>query len=241
MNVDVIYTKWNRIALTIVDGRIKDWKRHPEVCIMLEHVNEEFARVYLAESLKEFSADQIRQYATLCDSVGTPHKVFFQDLQMECSPTCLRYLYHALCILKLSGGLPIVEIGGGYGGLAFAVDFVGKIKDVQVPRYTILDLPNIQKLQEFYLKQLPMTIPVVYTSPQEPSFLVSNYCLAEMGDKNRQRYIQDVVIPYAKRGFLIWNSRASYAALEPHFHVTVGEEIPKTGPFNKLLTFETRA
>jgi hypothetical protein len=240
MNIDPVYANWNKVALDIIEGKIPSWKKDSkEICSMLEHVNQQYAQVYLTESLKELTIQQISDYVKMCDSVGNPYKIYFQEFDAQVSTTCLRYLYHALCVLKDKIEYPIVEIGGGYGGLALAIDFVSKIKNIQIDKYIIIDFPNIQKLQEYYLNHFSLSFPVSYESKvEEPCYIISNYCIAEMGEENRQYYFQNLIIPYGKQGFFVWNSNASINSLEHHFNVQVYDEIPKTGPNNKFIKFQ---
>lgn len=240
MNIESTYKPWNQIALEISEGKIPSWKRNSkEVLSMLEHVSQEYAQVYLTECLRELTKQQILDYVKQCDAIGNPETIYFQELDTKCSTVCLRYLYHALCVLQKPIDLPIVELGGGYGGLAFAVDFVSKIKGYTIQEYVILDFPNVQKLQEYYLNQLSLSIPVKFLPDyNQPFYFISNYCLAEMGEENRQHYLRHLVLQFAKEGFLVWNSRNSYAALESQFHVQVHDEVPQTGPYNKFIRFQ---
>ena len=186
--MDDLYSAWNTKALEISQGKIPNWKsKCSEVYYMLEHVAghdaSEFAKQCLQEGLTH---SQIQTYANLCDSVGSATVYHFPELKLTFSTTCIRYLYHATQILKMHAGLPIVEIGGGYGGLALAINFVAAIKNITVPVYIIIDLPNVQKLQEYYLNHFSLSFPVFFSTTYEvPCFLVSNYALAEMGENNR--------------------------------------------------------
>lgn len=241
--MDQLYVAWNQKALEISQGSVPDWKsKCSEVYYMLEHVSgddaKEFAKLCLAEGL---TRQQIQAYATLCDSVASPHVYNFPEIGLTFSTTCIRYLYHATQIVKMKPNLPIVEIGGGYGGLAFAIGYVANLQNVTIPSYTILDLPNVQKLQEYYLKHFSLNFPVFFSSSyDEPCFLVSNYALAEMGEENRATYVRDVVLPHVQSGFLAWNSEAPYDFLHQKFACSVEEEKPKTGPHNKVIRFNLK-
>jgi hypothetical protein len=242
MNVENIYTRWNQAALDIAENKVESWKRNSkELLLMLEHVSQEYAQVYLTACFKELNQAQILEYVKMCDAIGNPQMIYFQELDTMCSPTSLRYLYHALCILQKPIDLPIVEVGGGYGGLAVAIDFVSKVKGFSnsIREYVIIDFPNVQKLQDYYLKQFSLSFPVsFYGQYTQPCYFISNYCLGEMGEENRQYYFTNLVLPYAQAGFLVWNSNQSYSALERKFNVQVQDEIPQTGPNNKFIRFQ---
>jgi hypothetical protein len=241
--MDSLYSGWNRAALEISEGKIPEWKsKSPDVYYMLEHVAGHDAAQFAKQCLQEgLTHSQIQTYANLCDSVGSPTIHHFPELKLTFSTTCIRYLYHAIQILKMYNGLPIVEIGGGYGGLALAINFVAALKNVTVPVYIIIDLPNVQKLQEYYLNHFLLSFPVFFSTTYEvPCFLVSNYALAEMGQTNRDNYVREFILPYVQQGFLLWNTCASYSFLDEKYDYSVEEEKPKTGPDNKVIRFKLK-
>lgn len=241
--MDDLYSAWNQKALEIAQGKILNWKsKCSEVYYMLEHVSGDDAKQFAKQCLEEgLTHSQIQAYANMCDSVGTPNIYHFPDLKLTFSTTCIRYLYHATQIIKMKSNLPIVEIGGGYGGLALAIHYVASIKNVTIPVYIIIDLPNVQQLQEYYLKHFKLNFPVFFSTTYEvPCFLVSNYALAEMGENNRINYVNEFILPYVQQGFLAWNSCASYHFLDEKYEYTVEEEKPKTGPDNKIIRFKLK-
>jgi hypothetical protein len=241
--MDDLYVAWNQKALEISKGLVPDWKsKSSEVHGMLEHVSGDDAKQFAKKCMEEgLTSQQVQEYANICDSVGSPHVYHFPDVKLTFSTSCIRYLYHALQIVKLSDNLPIVEIGGGYGGLALAVNYVATIKNKTIHSYTIIDLPNVQKLQEYYLGHFNLNFPVFFsTTCETPCFLVSNYALAEMGDSHRMKYVEDFILPYVQQGFMVWNSQASYTFLDDIFTYSVEEEHPKTGPDNKVIIFKLK-
>lgn len=241
--MDSLYASWNEKALEISRGNISNWKSScSEVSHMLEHVAGEHAVQFAKKCLEEgLTLQEIQKYATLCDSVGAPTVYHFPQIKLTFSTTCIRYLYHAIQIIKTKTKLPIVEIGGGYGGLALAIDYVAKLKNVTIPAYIIIDLPNVQKLQEYYLNHFKLNFPVFFSSTYEtPCFLVSNYALAEMGEENRNNYVNNFILPYVQQGFLLWNSLSSFEFLDKKFNYSVEEESPKTGPDNKVIKFNLK-
>lgn len=241
--MDQLYVAWNQKALEISQGLVPDWKsKCSEVYYMLEHVSGEDAKQFAMMCLSEgLTHKQIQDYATMCDSVASPHVYHFPEVELTFSTTCIRYLYHATQIVKLNPRIPIVEIGGGYGGLALAINYVAMLKNITIPSYTILDLPNVQKLQEYYLKQFSLNFPVFFSAEYDEScFLVSNYALAEMGEENRNRYVNELILPHVHGGFLAWNSDAPFDFLYQKFECTVEEEKPKTGPHNKVIRFNLK-
>lgn len=241
--MDDLYARWNDVCLTATG----QWKRHPDVVFMLEHVKKEFAETYLDICVAGgIPLDVIQVYARRVDAVGGAQiEVFRREKILVASSTCLRYLCHAMEIVNFLQEDEIVEIGGGYGGLLVAIAAVREFFHIETPlRYTILDLPGPNCLQKKYVSCFPLgDIDVhIRDGREEYEFervcLVSNYCLAEMGQTNREKYIETVV-PKAARGYFQWNSRASLDFLSS-YTTEIVEEHPKTGPHNKTVKF-TRA
>jgi hypothetical protein len=139
--------------------------------------------------LMRLPLSMIQDYANTVDAVGLPHIETFGQLKASC--TCLRYLYHALQILDhLGDEREIVEVGGGYGGLVVAFSAILKHYNIDTfLYYTIVDLPGPLKLQADYTRQFQlddiclnfMNCSDYGANVHGPAFLVSNYCLAEMG------------------------------------------------------------
>ena len=239
--MDNLYIEWNNKCLEISKDNIPHWKRCSEVCHMLEHVAGSHTIEYIKKLLKEgISKETIQEYATLCDSVGDPYVYNFEGIRT--STTCIRYLYHANEIAKINNTqLQIVEIGGGYGGLALAVNFISKLKNIKIPKYSILDLSNVQELQKYYLSKFKLSFQVEYPKMiTTPFFLVSNYALSEMGEQYRNKYITDIILPNAQSGFLVWNSSASYEDSSNKFDCKCEKEDPQTGPDNSIIIFKKK-
>ena len=252
--MDSLYCVWNDTCNRIVDNKEIEWKRDKEVHAMLEHVPGEYTNVYLDLTLQSgIPASAIQQYTSLVDSIGKPGTYPYvrgKDV-IHSSSTCLRYLYHAVEIVDLLttySTIPsVVEIGGGYGGLAVAVDFILRFRNLKdTVRYTILDLPGPNKLQKYYTNHFKLKSLLFNVENSEsygadidhPSvFIISNYCLAEMGDENRNKYIETLFTkPSVVGGYLQWNSGAPInlpAAVSTKIEV----EHPQTGPYNKTVIF----
>jgi hypothetical protein len=255
--MDSLYNAWQQACCKIADGKNIYWKRDTDVYYMLEHVPGEYANVYLDLIIQSgFSIEAIESYSNLVDSVGNANRHPFtrNSKTIQSSTTCLRYLYHAIDIInKLIPILQksiiptLVEVGGGYGGLAVAINYVLQSKNsLYKINYNIIDLSNVLKLQRYYTSQFPLnSISLNLIDSEEyganinvPNlFIISNYCLAEMGETNRQKYINTL---FTKNsiigGYLQWNSGAPLDFLS-HFTTDVKEEYPQTGPENKTVVF----
>jgi hypothetical protein len=252
--MDSFYVSWNDTCVHIVEHNETNWKQDATVHGMLEHVPGEYANKYLDLILERgITIDAIQRYTSMVDAIGNPGKDNYVRgySTLQSSTTCLRYLYHAIEIVELLADCPVsphvVEIGGGYGGLVVAIDFILTLQNIKEKiDYTILDLPGPNKLQKYYTDNFSLTSVTLHFVNGEsygaelmfPSmFVISNYCLAEMGDQHRQRYIQTIFSkPFIVGGYMQWNSDAPTNFLD-EFSSKIEEENPKTGPYNKTIIF----
>jgi hypothetical protein len=107
--------------------------------------------------------------------------------------------------------LNIIEIGGGYGGLAFYIKNIAPLFGVKVSSYTIFDLPAATMLQKKYLAAHGMDVQVAVLDSVESaqlhknSFLISNYAFSEIEMNLQNQYTEKVLNPYVSHGFLAWN------------------------------------
>ena len=93
-------------------------------------------------------------------------------------------------------GLRIVEIGGGYGGLAMLIN------KCRPACYHIIDLPEVCELQRRYLAGSQVEC---FTEPtgQDYDLVISNYALSEIPDN--KLYI-DEVLRRSKHGYITCNT-----------------------------------
>ena len=110
--------------------------------------------------------------------------------------------------------------------------------------YHILDLPGVHKLQRFYLSSFDVNFNIYfedcfgYGSHLKDTFVISNYCLAEMGEFNRNKYFENLIVTGCIGGYLVWNSNASFDTLKNNFIIkSLKDEMPMTGPYNKIIIF----
>jgi hypothetical protein len=244
--MDDLYAAWNEVCLNVdIRGQ---WKRNPTTVGMLEHVSKAFAETYLDLCLAAgVPLEVIQAYARRVDAIGRAQvEIFRRDRVLVASCTCLRYFWHALEIVEFASD-DIVELGGGYGGLVVAIAAVREFLGIQTPlKYTIIDLPGPNCLQSKYIACFPLGDIDVHiqdgrdfgSTIERPISLISHYCLAEMGETNRQQYIA-TLMPNVVKGCFQWNSEASIDFLAD-YNVQIFDENPKTGPNNKTIKFEMK-
>jgi hypothetical protein len=248
MSCDVDYDRYARYVDTICDlNDLSSFKRKEDYTYMLEHVNQEQGHQYLRclQTNTNLTLTTLQGYCKLNDSIGNPEISNYGDIQ--CSPSSLRYLYHAHLILThfKSFNEPsynFIEIGGGYGGLCLAIQTLAPLYDVSIKSYTIIDLPAPSRLQEKYLRNFSLQAPVIYLqsgkfgadAQQENYYLISNYCFSEIRLDFQTQYIQ-YLFPRVIHGFMAWNNIPTY---DFGFQLKVEPEMPNTGNmFNKYVYF----
>lgn len=226
---------------------LSSFKRHPNYQYMLEHVSREQGQAYLNHILTGTSLtnDTIKAFCEQNDRLGSPNTQTYGAL--ICSPTSLRYLYHAHLILthfKTFGlsSYKLVEVGGGYGGLCLAIHTLAPQYGITLESYTIIDLPAPSRLQEKYLSMMPIEGSLSFLNaenfgadlPGDGYFLISNYCFSEISPEFQRKYIE-TLFPKLVHGFIAWNMIPTYNF---GFPFREEPEIPNTGgPMNKYVYF----
>lgn len=233
----------------------EEWyfKSDPQYQGVLEHVSQSDGNAYWDHLKKEFpdklyQKDKFITLAHTNDSLGKPTKFDIKDFT-NCSPTNLRYLYHAFLILQLikkyQNNVDIVEIGGGYGGLAFYLRHLCELFEVEISSHTIIDLESVANLQKTYTNYLGIeidSIPYVKcdTFNRENCFLVSAYALAEFPVPVRERYTETVTCK-CNHGFLVWNTAGDQTPFNPAIvngkEFVTEPERPLTGAGNYFITY----
>jgi hypothetical protein len=241
------YTVYTNYVHMICDrDDLSSFKRHPNYQYMLEHVSQEQGQAYLNCILTgtPIPMEAIQSFCELNDRLGSPITQPYGAL--TCSPTSLRYLYHAHLILSYfkTFNLPsykLVEVGGGYGGLCLAIHTLAPQYGITLESYTIIDLLAPSRLQEKYISMVSLHSPISFLNaeqfganlPGDGYFLISNYCFSEISPEFQKRYI-DTLFPKLVHGFIAWNMIPTYTF---GFSFREEPEVPKTGPMNKYVYF----
>jgi putative sugar O-methyltransferase len=245
--VEQLYKRYAEYTSVVVDtDEFSRFKSNENYTYMLEHVNLTQGRQYLGLIQREtkISDEDIRTFSASNDAVGSPKQEVFTVGVL--SPSNLRYLFQAHLILKhmkeLGEMTPrIVELGGGYGGLCLAINFLCGRFDVKPQSYTIVDLEPASKLQTRYLSNFSLSYPVEFVTsdtygkdiPYEGMFFISNYCFSEISNHNQRGYIFNL-FPKVAHGFMAWNNISVY---DFGFTKKVETEYPLTAATNKYVWF----
>jgi len=240
-----------RVMNSMENGYV-DFKSNPRYNMILEHVSEKIGYDYLQLIQSQFPNifyGNLIEFIGLNDLYGNPKKYNYKitdEIYIDCSPTTLRYIYHALIILnhyKTTSSKSIVEVGCGYGGLFLAINYFSKIMDVTIDEYHIVDLNEACKLIEHYLSLHESQIQIKYFLHDSnlhgsdvlvnDLFLISNYCFTEIDEDNRRKYIDNLLYK-TLNGFILWQS--SFLPIEyvmktiPYDITSLNEETPQTAP-----------
>ena len=216
MKTDHIYAQYvGLLERTDIDPKIfQNFKNSSQFTDILEHVDEKHGHKYEEQIKKEFSKEvvEFKELIAKNDSIGNPLKCDYGRLSM--SPTNLRYIYQALLIGSKCNNwfnkpsIKIIEIGGGYGGLAFYIKNI--LRDFNI-NYTIIDLPEPGKLQKKFLTvagvpgvRIISCFDIDSISDESFDLVISNYCLSEVGLENQREYFEKLIKKCDKK-FFIWN------------------------------------
>lgn len=210
-----MYKRWEDISILISEGKVSHWKQHPSVKYMLEHESESAAVQYISDVLSTLTYPQIQGLAYLNDLHGSPE--IKQISGIITSTSSIRYVKHSHDALqhaksKNLDDITIVEIGGGYGGLALVMFGMAKILNIKIKKYVIYDLPHVCKLQQYYLglhniKNVVWNDCNTFASDlnkDDNNVVVSCYCLSEIENSYRTRYLENL-LPVAKACYFVWN------------------------------------
>jgi hypothetical protein len=245
-----MYDRYIEYVKTIKEMQNSDFKSHTDYTYMLEHVSYELGLQYL-KIIKQIHFDiddsLILNYIILNDKYGKPkkHKYFLNsETSFEASPSSLRYIMHALDILKYyktTNLKNIVEVGCGYGGLFLAINFFSKELNIQIDNYFLIDLEDNNKLINMYLKEHSNVININYITKKANNygtdidsnelFLISNYCFTEIDSVSRNKYIE-YLFNKVKSGYIIWQTCSGVSKHDTNILnkniINMSEELPQT-------------
>jgi hypothetical protein len=252
--MESIYIDWEKTCVEIVSTNMKNWKQHPHVFNMLEHLPFWIGEQYLQNLIKNEGVELslIQEISNLNDVDGSNCVDFtINNQKVTISPTTIRYLSHSIDILNLLkknnvSTISMIEIGAGYGGLALIINYLSRKQkyNLKIKKYYIYDLPSVQNLQKYYLSRHNFLHEFIEWKDSsffgsdlkddnnDELFLISNYALSEMNLEYRKKYLENI-LPIIKGAYMLWNSQNMEGL---PFRRIEKEENPKTGEHNKIIT-----
>jgi hypothetical protein len=238
-----MYDEWEQAAIRISVEKPSAWKKDRRIIGILEHLSVEFAVEYLKFIKTVFSNSQIETLAALNDRVGEADVKTISDIRT--SPSSVRYIAHSIEICQhiLKKGLndvTIIEVGGGYGGLALILSEVSKLFNVRIAKYIIYDLPGVRRIQQFYLSNFKLPYEVQWNesstfgsdlAAEGTNFLVSAYCISELPRGVGIHYLRNL-LPKISGAFIVWNMSPLFGLPDT---CDIRPEVPETGPGNLIV------
>lgn len=222
-----MYDSYRHCVKDCLSSNDFNFKNNTAYNCILEHVSAEQGESYIVfitkfvnETFSEITFKDINDYLVLNDTFGCPvkHNFIYNNTPICCSPSSLRYVLHALLILKHikeTGLNKIVEVGCGYGGLFLAINHFSKILNIKISDYYFIDLPEITGLIEKYINlhkdilHINFSIHSAYNYGIDIDntnlFFISNYCFTEIDNLHRINYIAHL-FPKISNGFIIWQT-----------------------------------
>lgn len=218
-----LYTRYTTFIDQIIDAEdFENFKTAPDYSYMLEHPSDSqfpMAVSQLNLILKlGVNLDDVKEFSSKNDSIGGPEVCNIgHDVRSSCAS--MRYITHSVLaiihFLQFSNEIDIVEVGGGYGGLALAFHFFAPKMGLKIKSYTIIDLPSPLKLQAKYLEKMGLAnigfsdASIYGWELPEGAFLVSNYAFSEFSEGIRTCY-EKVLFPKLRHGYMLWNNIPLY-------------------------------
>lgn len=126
---------------------IENFRQNEEIRELCENETIEQGIRYRTYTLQNYSNIYKKYFENIKEShIGNPKIID----EFHFSPNTESHLYKSCQILYYFNDLKgknIVEIGGGYGGLARII-----CESIEINSYTIIDIPQMQRVQKFYLE-----------------------------------------------------------------------------------------
>jgi hypothetical protein len=172
----------------------------------LINIKEEYGTIF------NNNIEYIKELCHKNDSIGLPIKTNIDCLGLI-ALTNIRYIdhaFHVLTYIKSSNldNIDIIEVGGGYGGLAFFIIKLSTIFNININSYTNYDLPEVCQLVSKISLNIGVDIkcgnilePLIH---KDNSFLVSSYAYSELPEHIKTLY-QNNIFKYINHGLIIWN------------------------------------
>ena len=188
----------------VIERKFNKFKRNHIYRQILEHTTYKLSLEYLKKTNQNI-LNQINKFM-INDNTGDPIKFYYKTLNKNVSPGTLRYLKVCSDIEKYFGKKfgNIVEIGCGYGGQYIILD-----KYFNIQRYTLFDLPQVNKLIEKNLLNYNLKSKYQFGNIKENykkiDLVISNYAFSELPRKLQKIYLENI-LSKSNHGYMTMNS-----------------------------------
>jgi putative sugar O-methyltransferase len=214
------------------DEVFNSFKQNENYNFVLEHMEQKVGLGYI-NYIKETKIDLSRlNKFKENDEQGSPIKYIYEEPFGLISPTTLRYVKVLSELEMLFGSLDgkkIVEIGVGYGGQSkMIMDYFN------ISEYNYVDLPEVLKLTQKYLKKYNYENLNFYSYDNLPDkeydFIISNYAFTECNRDIQNTYL-DRIINKSNMGYITGNYIGQF------FNVDTMGKYEIQGKINKKTNF----
>jgi len=241
-----VYREW--VSEVVKSSSLDTFKYSPnwEYNKVVEHRDYEWGEAFYMLLQEDFglSSEAILDFCKKNDAKGNPERI--EHSFGSYSANSLKYVYHAHLILKHmkelgKSSVSVVEIGGGYGGLALALLHYAPTFAITIQEYNLIDFEEVLKLQQLYLQEMIGNTSIFKfhnamsygdSIEGENHFLIGIYSIGEFLETIQTQYIE-TLFPKVAHGFLIWNEKPRDL---PKACVRLPER-PLTGPHNHFVYF----
>lgn len=189
-----------------------NFKKNKDFQVILEHLSPQEGGYYFDRITEDLKSDQsIIDKFKENDLFGNPSKHLYESYG-HISPSTIRYISNLSDIKKYFSGIKfdkIVEIGGGYGGLAKTLNCYYDYK-----QYILADLPEVNQLSKKYLNLFPKLKNKIFhrdcfnfEKELNIDLVISNYALSELSFDSQKEYY-DKIIVNAEHFYIMYNHLA---------------------------------
>lgn len=213
------------------------FKSRNEYCRIVAMNNEDQGRAW---------SDKIKNDLELCEKIDifkkndicNPPNLYYDNNLGYISPSTIRYIYNVYNIKRLfaisqKDISKVIEIGAGYGGMAYISSNYFNLQ-----KYYIVDLPEVKKMCDKYLKKLNVSChSFVEDNEEKYDLLVAEYSFTEFDDE-QMNYFYEKYFLKSDRLYLVVNfcenekdqaRRIQWLnKIKENFDVIVEDEYPKS-------------
>lgn len=191
--------------ITKNNEKFNNFRTNQDIKGIIESSSEKLGEAYYKKIINKYPNWFDYHYKEVIknDLYGNPSLNYF-DGKYSISTTTLRYVVNVLDIINNFDicDKKIVEVGGGYGGLARLIMQFGNVSE-----YTIIDLPESLKLIEMFLKNFDLKTKLTLSPINDiipGDMFIANYSIAEFNTNEQMKYF-DKLISKSKFGYFIHN------------------------------------
>jgi hypothetical protein len=219
------YSKYLECVRETIKQQPSEWtfKRDERYRLVLEHSTAREAQLSYECAEQAMPGidlrEDIRAFAEENDKLGEPGLGYIENYGFSCSPGNGRYFWHAIALLRhiestLLNRVTIVEIGAGYGGLAFYVRRLAKyFPTIMIAAYIMIDVDAAVTLQNMYMHATNTEavsingldeMRIKLLSSYKHKVVFSAYAFSEF-DAEMKAWYEHNLLKSCDHGFMVWN------------------------------------